>query len=112
MSKNLVCIIMVLCIGVCVPKVEAQDNQPVSTQGLTLQEGVEKNIKSSKEEIKELHQKKKLKRIYFRRVSDLKAKQYKKSIKERNIEFYNSRLEIKKQKLEELTSDGSKKGEN
>ena len=85
---------------------------PVSTQGLTLEEGIEKNIASDKIELVKLKQMKKMKKKYFKNVASLKSKNYKKDIKERDLEFYNNRLEIKKQKLEELNSNGSKKGEN
>jgi len=111
MNKFFVYVIMLLCFGMLTTSCLASDT-PVSTQGLTFEEGIEKNVKPAKTELAEMKQIKKMKRKYFRNVASLKSKKYKKDMQERNLEFYNSRLEIKKQRLEELTSEGSKKGEN
>ena len=97
--------------GVYFQGVNAQTSAPVSTQGLTLQEGVEKSVQPSKSEMEEYRLKKKMKKKYFKNVSNIKNRKYKKSIQERDLEFYNKRLELKKHELEEVNSNGSKKGE-
>ena len=111
MSKIFVYVIMILCIGVFNQTVRAAQQTPVSTQGLTFQQGIEQNVKPTQSEMQEYRQKKKMKKKYFKNISDIKKKKYKKSIQERDLEFYNDRLEIKKKQLEEVNSNGSKKGE-
>ena len=111
MNKFFVYVIILLCFGMLTMPCQASD-KPISTQGLTLEEGIEKNVKPAKAELAEMKQIRKMKRKYFRNVARLKSKKYKKNMQEKNLEFYNSRLEIKKQKLEELNSNGSKKGEH
>ena len=111
MNKFFVYVIMLVCIGSAIQFVQAKDTAPVSTQGLTFQEGVENSLKPTSSEMQEYRQKNKMKKKYFKNISDIKKKKYKKSIQERDLEFYNERLEIKKKELEEVNSNGSKKGE-
>jgi len=111
MKKFSMGIVILLSLGGIIPCAKAQYTPPISTQGLTFQEGVEQNVKPTPTEMQEYKLKKKMKKKYFKNISDIKKKKYKKSIQERDLEFYNKRLEIKKQDLEEVNSNGSKKGE-
>ena len=112
MRKFLIGAVIFLCFGVLVSDVWAQNTPPVSTQGLTFQEGVEKSVKPTQGEMQEYRLKNKMKKKYFKNISIIKNKKYKKSIQERDLEFYKNRLEINKHELEEVNSNGSKKGEN
>lgn len=83
-----------------------------STEGLKLEQTISKT-KDSKSEEKNYKTKRKEKQKYLKNVSNIKKMRNKKRIKERNLEFYNKRLELKKQRLEELSSeiDSIKEGE-
>ena len=80
-----------------------------STEGLKL----EQTISKTKGEEKNYKTKRKAKQKYLKNVSNINKMKNKKRIKERNLEFYNKRLELKKQRLEELSSetDSIKEGE-
>ena len=56
-------------------------------------------------------QNKKFRKKYIKNTSTLKKLEESKRIKERDLNFYKNRLEVKKSRLED-TSDGNEKGEN
>lgn len=88
--------------------VSAKDNIQ-STQGLVLEENISNTASmTDKEYKKEVRDKNKAKRKYLKNVSNIKKLREKKSIKQRDMNFYNKRLEQKKNKLEDLTN---KKGD-
>ena len=90
--------------------VTAKETETVqSTEGIELDAKIEKSVnKQSKEDKKEHKQVQKAKKRYIKNVSSIQNMNEKKRIKERNLEFYNSRLQIQKSKLEKLEK---KKGE-
>ena len=104
--------IILLFLGTFVACSFAKEQEVNSTEGLVLEENVSKNVRTTKQEKSEQRKELKTKRKYKKNISLIKKYKEKKRIKERDLDFIQQRIEIKKQKLEELTSQNSKKGEN
>ena len=112
MKKFLVSIIFVMFFasGVCIAADNGQNASKVkepkvqSTEGVEVTLEDEKNMKSSaaKGDKKEANQKKKKRAKYLRNINKIEKQNNRKRIKNRDLEFYESRLEIKKNKLEKL----------
>ena len=101
-------------LSICADAKNKEKIKAVSTQGIELEQSITKTVnKSSKQEKKELKTKNKNKKKYLKNVSQIKKMRNKKRIKERNLEFYNKRLNIKTNKLKEFEdSQIEEKGEN
>lgn len=112
MKRFFVCGIIILFLGTIAACSIAKEQEVTSTEGLVLEEGVSKNVKTTKQEKSEQRKELKNKRKYEKNITLLKKYKEKKRIKERDLDFIQQRIEIKKQRLEELTSPNSKKGEN
>lgn len=114
MKKFLVSIILVMffALGVCIAADNTQNTTKVkepkvqSTEGVDVTLEDEKNMKSSaaKGDKKEANQKKKKRAKYLRNINKIEKQNNRKRIKNRDLEFYESRLEIKKNKLEKLNT--------
>ena len=101
------CIVSFLCFGTLAL---AKTEEVKSTQGVELDASISKTIKQqAKEDNKAYKKEKKAKKQYIKNVSNIKKMRERKRLQQRNLEFLNSRLNIKKQKLEELQKE---KGEN
>lgn len=109
MKKFLVwCFVMVLLTGLAHAK-KAKDDVK-STEGVKIDASITKTIKQeSKAEKKEFSQLKKAKKTYVKNVNKIKNLREHKRIKERDLEFYNSRLQIQQNRLQELEEKGEEK---
>ncbi len=108
--KKVIVLGLILGLYLTALSVLAQDEQVQSTQGVEIDASIVKTLKQQSKEDKKLDKlQQKAKKKYIKNVSDIKKMRETKRIKERNIDFYNSRLQIKNAKLEELQE---KKGEN
>jgi len=81
-----------------------------STQGVEVDVQTSQKIVKSKNDKKPAKTKRKNRNKYAKYLKKVEGQKNKKRIKERDLKFYNERLELKKNKLEELNSEG-KKGE-
>ena len=80
-----------------------------STQGVKIDSAIYKTVnKQAKNEAKSMKREKKAKSKYLRNISKIKKLKEKKRIKERDLEFFNSRLNKQKRNLEELTQTREK----
>lgn len=82
-----------------------------STQGIELQETDAKTLYKIPKRNKEDSYRYKMLKSYNKKLNKIKRLNLKKEQKTQNIEFLKHRLEIKEQRLEDLTSEGIKKGE-
>lgn len=90
---------------------KAKETEVTSTQGVEVNAETSQKIVKSKNDKNPAKTKRKNRNKYVRYLKTVDRKKNSKRIKERNLEFYNERLELKKKKLEELNSEG-KKGES
>lgn len=96
---------LVLFISLCLFSVPcfANDEKAVSTEGVELDSSIVKTVnKQSAEDKKIYKQERKAKRQYLKNISSIKKMRENKRLKQRNLEFLNSRLQIQKNKLEVL----------
>lgn len=106
MQKFFVYGIIILVLITSMSWVNAKEEEIQSTQGITLEEGISKTVSTpDKEYQKEIKQERKTKNKYLKNISNIKKLREHKRIKQRDLEFYQKRLEQQKYKLEELTSD-------
>ena len=89
---------------------KAKEPEVTSTQGVEVDTATSQKIVKSKNDKNPAKTKRKNRNKYVKYLKKVDRQKNIKRIKERNLEFYNERLEIKKNKLEELNSEG-KKGE-
>lgn len=82
-----------------------------STQGIETNAQTAKKVEKMKFNSKPASQRQKIRNKYLKSVNKVEKSKFNKLKKETDLKFYNKRLEIKKQKLEELTSDENEKGE-
>lgn len=89
---------------------QAKEPEVTSTQGVSVDAETSQKIVKSKNDKNPAKTKRKNRNKYAKFIKTVERQENIKRIKERNLKFYNERLELKKQKLEELNSQG-KKGE-
>lgn len=86
--------------------VNAKEEETLSTEGLTFEEGISKEVSApDKEYQKELKNQKKIKNKYLKNISNITKMRETKRLKQRDLEYLQKRLEQKKHKLEELTNE-------
>lgn len=109
--RFLVCLFVLVLIQYPIVAVQAKSNdEPVqSTQGIDIDSSVE-NSKPSVEQKNEQKQSKNRLNKYLKAKKKIQKKDSKRRIKQKELEFLERRLELKKQKLEILNS-GEEKGE-
>ncbi len=90
---------------------KSQEPKGQSTQGVEVDVETSQKIVKSKNDKNPARTKRKNRNKYVRYLKTVERQKNIKRIKERNLDFYNERLELKKNKLEELNSE-VKKGEN
>ena len=102
--------VLLISLGVCA---KTKNNEPKvkSTDGTEISADTAKKVTGSKNKDNAYKEHKKNRKQYLKYIKKVNNAKDKKHLKERYLEFYNERLEIKKQKLEELNSE-VKKGEN
>lgn len=87
----------------------AAHKEPVkSTQGLDISQDVEKTINTPSKHRKEQRRKKRNSDYYIKNKKQLDKLDMNKKMKQKELEFLQNRLEIKKQKLEDFTSSDRK----
>lgn len=114
MKKVLVYIIVfALFYGItaCVAKAKTQEQLVQSTQGVEVNTETSKKITKSKNNKNPAKTKRKNRNKYIKTLKKVEKANNKKRIRNRNLDFLNEQLEIKKNKLEKLNSN-VKKGEN
>ena len=114
MKKALVLSIVFLllcCLGFCAKTKNSKVHNIKSTDGTEITEKSSRQISGLKNKDNSVKTHKKHRKEYQRYIKKINNATDKKRLKEQNLEFYNERLEIKKQKLEQLNSE-VKKGEN
>ena len=114
MKKFLLISVLIILIGsVCVyaKDKKAQEPKIQSTQGLEIDNSTSQKAVKSKEDKNPAKTKRKNRNKYLRSLNKTDRSQNRKRIEERDSNFLNQQLEIKKRKLEELNSQ-VKKGEN
>ena len=90
---------------------KVEEPQVQSTQGIEVDVATSNKIVKSKNDKHPAKTKRKNRNKYLRDIKKVDRAKNNKRIKERNLDYYNKQLEIKKQKLNELNSM-VKKGEN
>ncbi len=90
---------------------QAKEPEVTSTQGVEVDAQTSQKIVKSKNDKNPAKTKRKNRNKYVKYLKTVDRQKNIKRIKKRNLEFYNERLELKKNKLEELNSEG-KKGES
>lgn len=93
-------------------KLSTKKTSAVSTQGVEVSESDVKNAQNQKTEKKISNQKKKNRKNFLHNIKKLDKFENKKRIKNRDKEFIETRLELKKQKLDDLSKPSIKKGED
>ena len=114
MKKVLVYGIVFALIGsTCAFGKSKKTNEPQiqSTQGIEVNSAISEKITKSKNNKNPAKVQRKNRKKYLRYVNKVDSAGMKKIKKERDLEFLNNQLKIKKHKLEELNSE-VKKGEN
>ena len=108
MFKMILCLLVLLGIGFNMPDCSAKDSEPVqSTQGIELDNSIEKS-KPTPEQINEQKQIKNRSKKYIKYKKNLKKQDFKRTKKQQELEYLEKRLEVKKNKLNSLTSDQEK----
>lgn len=93
-------------------KLSTKKDTAVSTQGVEVSESDVKNAQKQKTDKKISNQKKKNRKNFLHNIKKLDKFENKKRIKNRDKEFIETRLELKKQKLDDLSKPSIKKGED
>jgi len=110
MNKNVsICILLIVLFvtGACV--ISAKENSEVkSTEGIEVQKEM-KVISDTTTKSDKLKLKKEKK--YTSNVEKIKKLREKKRLKQRDLDYLQNRYELSKNKLEEVSSDSSEKGE-
>ena len=107
---GIVFVLMASCCAFAKSK-KAKEPEVTSTQGVEVDVETSQKIVKSKNDKNPAKTKRKNRNKYVRYLKTDERQKNSKRIKERNLEFYNERLELKKKKLEELNTEG-KKGES
>ena len=108
MLKMILCFLVLLGIGLNMPDCSAKDSEPVlSTQGIELDSSIEKS-KQTTEQKNEQKQIKNRSKKYIKHKKNLKKQDFKRTKKQQELEYLEKRLEVKKNKLNSLTSDQEK----
>lgn len=89
---------------------KTKESQVTSTQGVAVDTTTSQKIVKSKNNKNPAKTKCKNRNKYVKYLKTIEKQDNKKQIKERNLEFYKKRLELKNNKLEKLNLEG-KKGE-
>ena len=92
-------------------KLDGKVEQLYSTEGIEIDSDIESKTKNTKIENKIYKKEAKNKNKYLKNISKLKRYKEKQRINEKNLNYLKNRLDIQKNKLEELTSEESEKGE-
>ena len=108
MFKMILCLLVLLGIGFNMPDCSAKDSEPVQyTQGIELDNSIEKS-KPTPEQKNEQKQIKNRSKKYIKYKKNLKKQDFKRTKKQQELEYLEKRLEVKKNKLNSLTSDQEK----
>lgn len=94
---------LLISLGVCA-KTKNEKTEVKTTDGTVINTVTAKKISTSKNKDDSLKKHRKNRKQYLRYIKKIDKAKDRKHLKERNLEFYNERLEIKKHKLEELNS--------
>ena len=108
---RVLCLVLLL-VGTCEISLGAEEKEPAkSTSGVEIPQTITKFLKPTAKERKEHRQKKKDSEYYIKKNKQITELNLKKKMKQKELDFLQSRLEIKKQKLNDLTSKQPEKGE-
>lgn len=112
MGRIILSFLFIILLTTCTNAIAKEDISDVkSTQGVELQKAnAEKLVKIPKRS-KEDRRKDKMLKSYNHKLTKMKHLTIQRERKNKNIEFLKHRLEVKEEKLEELTSIKSEKGE-
>ena len=94
---------LLISLGVCA-KTKNEKTEVKTTDGTVINTVTAKKISTSKNKDDSLKKHRKNRKQYLRYIKKIDKAKDRKHLKERNLEFYNERLEIKKHKLEKLNS--------
>ena len=94
---------LLISLGVCA-KTKNEKTEVKTTDGTVINTVTAKKISTSKNKDDSLKKHRKNRKQFLRYIKKIDKAKDRKHLKERNLEFYNERLEIKKHKLEELNS--------
>ena len=94
---------LLISLGVCA-KTKNEKTEVKTTDGTVINTVTAKKISTSKNKDDSLKKHLKNRKQYLRYIKKIDKAKDRKHLKERNLEFYNERLEIKKHKLEKLNS--------
>lgn len=108
MFRTILCLLVLLGINFNTPVCNAKDSEPVlSTQGLELDDNIAKS-KLTTEQKTEQKQIKNRSKKYIKYKKNLKKQDFKRTKKQKELEYLEKRLEAKKNKLKTLTSNQEK----
>lgn len=105
MKKNITCLllVMVLVTGFAFAK-SRKEPKVQSTEGIEVTQTDAKNVTNAKTDDKEAKQRTKNRKKLLKNISKIEKFENKKRIKNRDKDFYVNRLNLKKQKLQELSA--------
>ena len=107
MKNSFLCLLVLLIFCVGTVSYAKKEETVQSTQGIEINQNIEKAIES-KDIKKERKEKKKRSKLYIKKKKQLTKQNHKKRIKQQELKYLEKRLENKKIKLESLTSDQAK----
>lgn len=103
--------LMILISGVSVFAADSSVDEVQSTQGIEINKDIVKTVKPSAKERKEYNKRKKTADTYIKNKKKINKMNSVRNIKQKELEFLQNRLEVKKMMLEDLTSTPNVKGE-
>lgn len=104
----ILCAILILSVPVSAKK---QQEEVKSTQGVEIDNSITKALKTSDTQKKEQKNKQKTSADYIKTKKQVKRLDSIKENKQREIEYLQNRIEVKKQRLEKLSPTTNEKGE-
>ena len=106
-----ICFWLIFVYFLAVPAVLAKNTEPVqSTQGIEIAPNIEKSKPTKIQKNEQKYTKNRSKK-YIEAKQKIQKQDYKRTLKQKELEYLEKRLEVKKQKLELLNPDNSTKGE-
>lgn len=103
---------LILFVGTSNVSLGAKNEPAKSTTGVEVPQDIDKTLKPTAKERKERRQKKKDSDYYIKKKKQISKLSLNKKMKQKELDFLKKRLEIKKQKLNDLTSEKKEKGES
>lgn len=108
MFRIVFCIVMLFLICASSVTCAKEDEPAVSTQGISIDSNAVEKSKPSKQDKNEQKLRKNRSSKYIKHKKELQKQDYKRNLKQKELEYLEKRLEKKKSKLNSLTADQEK----